>query len=171
MGLAASQVRLLSLTSRQHSLENQAQRLQNCKMQLANDSDKVYRTYLNALNDTALKTRQTNNETGDSCWINGSINNLMRYNTSASTTGNVFYVQDMETGKLYVPEEIGKNYDSVTSARDFAGKFGITYTEVDHNEDVKINYNKALEKGWDKIMTEASLNEYYTARAKDEQVQ
>lgn len=121
MGLAASQVRLLSLTSRQHSLENQAQRLQNCKMQLANDSDKVYRTYLNALNDTALKTRQTNNETGDSCWINGSINNLMRYNTSASTTGNVFYVQDMETGKLYVPEEIGKNYDSVTSARDFAG--------------------------------------------------
>ena len=170
MGLAASQVRLLSLTSRQHSLENQAQRLQNCKMQLANDSDKVYRTYLNALNDTALKTRQTNNETGDSCWINGSINNLMRYNTSASTTGNVFYVQDMETGKLYVPEEIGKNYDSVTSARDFAGKFGITYTEVDHNEDVKINYNKALEKGWDKIMTEASLNEYYTARAKDEQI-
>lgn len=170
MGLAASQVRLLSLTSRQHSLENQAQRLQNCKMQLSNDSDKVYKTYLNALNDTALKTRQTNNETGDSSWISGSINNLMRYNTSSTTSGNVFYVQDMATGKLYVPEEIGKNYDGVTSARDFAGKFGITYTEVDHNEDIKINYQKALDKGWNNIMTEATLNEYYVAKANDAQI-
>ena len=111
MGLAASQARLLSLTSRQHTLEYDAQRLMNNKMRLANDSDKAYQVYVNALSDTALKTIQYNKETGGSTWINGSINNLLRYQTSEKTNGFVFYVQDMNNGKLHVPEEIGNKYD------------------------------------------------------------
>jgi len=167
VGLAASQARLLSLTNRQHTVENEAQRLQNFKMRLSNDSDKAYQVYLNALNETSLKTLQTSNETGDSTWIRGSINNLMRYGTSDNTTGSVFYVQDLETGKLYVPDAVGQKYDAATDARNFAEQFGITYTVKDLNEDVKINYQKALDKGWDTIMNESTLDAYYQAKAKD----
>ena len=167
MGLSASQVRLLSLTSRQHAIEGEAQRLQNYKMRLANDSDRAYRVYLNALNDTSLKTLQTNRETGDSCWINGSINNLIRYQTSDTTTGKVFYVQDLETGKLHIPKELGNKFDIATDARNFAEQFGITYKEVDHNEDLKIHYNEAIKNGWNNIISAADYELYLAAVNKD----
>lgn len=170
MGLAASQVRLLSLTSRQHSIENQAEYLQNCKVRLANDSDQVYQVYLNALDETLLKTMQTSTETGDSSWIDGSIYNLLRYETSDTTTGNVFYVQDILSGKLYIPEEMGKKYDASVDAMNFAEQYGITYTLVDYNEDVLINYQKALDNGWDSIMDETTLTAYYTAANKDSSI-
>lgn len=163
MGLAASQTRLLSLTARQHTVEHNAQRIQNNKMRLSNDSDRVYQVYLNALNDTALKTLQTSSETGDTCWINGNINNLMRWGTSDSTTGNVFYVQDISTGKLYVPKAIGEKYDIATDARNFAEQFGITYTQVDNNQDIKNNYNNAIALGWDRIMEDGIYAQYLEA--------
>ena len=50
MGMSASQARLLSLTARQHDVELRAQKLQADKLRLAADSDRVYLTYLNALN-------------------------------------------------------------------------------------------------------------------------
>lgn len=177
MGLAASQVRLLSLTSRQHSVESEAQRLQNFKLQLANNSDAVYQTYLNALDATILQTQQTD-AYGDTSWISGSIINLMRYNASEDTSGDIFYVQDVETGKLYVTEELGAAYDSVTASgdaeadgRSFAELFGITYELKDYNEDILINYQKALDNGWDTLMDETLLEEYTTACANDAYIQ
>ena len=55
MGLAATQVRLLSLTARQHAVEYSAQRIQAQKLQLANESDKVYSDYLQALDATKIQ--------------------------------------------------------------------------------------------------------------------
>ncbi|MCD8378403.1 MAG: hypothetical protein LUB59_06415 [Candidatus Gastranaerophilales bacterium] len=55
MGLAASQVRLLSLTARQHAVEYDAQRIEAQKLQLSNDSDEVYNTYLDALDATKIQ--------------------------------------------------------------------------------------------------------------------
>ena len=55
MGLAASQARLLSLTARQHTLEYNAQKIEAAKLQLANDSDDVYNTYLEALDATKIQ--------------------------------------------------------------------------------------------------------------------
>ena len=174
VGLAASQVRLLSLTNRQHSIELEAQRLENFKLQLANDSDRVYQTYLNALDETTIKTLQTDNDTGETSWIKGTINNLMRYNTSEDTSGTVFYVQDISTGKLYIPEELGENYDEVaatgdleTDCRSYAELFGITYTREDYNEDILINYQNAIDNGWDTIMTSEEYDEYNSAIAYD----
>ena len=42
MGLAASQLRLLSLTARIHDVEYQAQMIQSAKLQLAIQEDEVY---------------------------------------------------------------------------------------------------------------------------------
>ena len=175
MGLAASQVRLLSLTSRQHSIEGEAHRLQANKLRLSNDSDTAYMKYLNALDDTFLKTRQVKNDTGAASWIDASINNLLRYQTSDETTGQVFYVQDIGTGKLYIPTEIGNKFDSSTGMREFvmACDPSIEYEEVIENENIEKNYKLMLSKGYDKIIAptieESNLliAEYYSAKEKE----
>lgn len=181
MGLASSQARLLSLTSRQHTIEANAQRLMSEKMRLSNSSDAVYQKYMNALDETALKTRQTN-DVGETSWIDGSINNLMRYNASDNTSGTVFYVQDMDSGKLYVPKEVFDNYNNLTAATvptgydytdamKFATLFGVEYKRIDNNEDILINYNQAIEKGWDKALTDEQYDKYTVEANKDKDIQ
>ena len=181
MGLASSQARLLSLTSRQHTIEANAQRLMSEKMRLSNSSDAVYQKYMNALDETALKTRQTN-DVGETSWIDGSINNLMRYNASDNTTGSVFYVQDMDSGKLYVPKEVFDNYNNLTAATvpagydytdamKFATLFGVEYKRIDNNEDILINYNEAIEKGWDNALTDEQYDKYTVEANKDKDIQ
>ena len=54
MGMAASQARLLSLTARIHDVEYQAQSIQNAKVALATQQDKVYEDYQKALDATTL---------------------------------------------------------------------------------------------------------------------
>ena len=58
MGMAASQARLLMLTSRLHDVELKAQQLQNAKLQLSTQQDAVYEDYQKALDATTL-TMQT----------------------------------------------------------------------------------------------------------------
>ena len=58
MGLAASQARLLNLTSRMHDIEYKAQKLEAQKLQMANESTQVYLEYENALNLTKLQLKQ-----------------------------------------------------------------------------------------------------------------
>lgn len=181
MGLASSQARLLSLTSRQHAVEARAQRLLSDKIRLSNDSDAAYQKYMNVLEDTALKTRQTN-DVGETFWIDGNINNLMRYKAAENTGGSVFYVQDLETGKLYVPQEVFDNYNNLTAATvpaghdyedamKFATLFGVEYVKVDENEDIKINYERAVAQGWNNSLTDAQYYQYSEALAKDDEVQ
>lgn len=55
MGLSSSQARMLTLTARQHSIEYQAQRVQAMKLQLANESDQVYKNYLERLDATKVQ--------------------------------------------------------------------------------------------------------------------
>jgi hypothetical protein len=49
MGLSSSQARLLNLTSRMHQIEYNAARIEAMKLQMANESDKAYDEYLEAL--------------------------------------------------------------------------------------------------------------------------
>lgn len=181
MGLASSQARLLSLTSRQHTIEANAQRLMSEKMRLSNSSDAVYQKYMNALDETALKTRQTN-DVGETSWIDGSINNLMRYNAPDDTSGTVFYVQDMDSGKLYVPKEVFDNYNNLTAATvptgydytdamKFATLFGIEYNRVDNNADILRNYQEAINNGWDNALTDEQYNKYTVEANKDKDIQ
>ena len=55
MGLASSQARLLNLTTRMHQIEYKAAKLEAEKLQMANESDKVYDTYLEALESTKVQ--------------------------------------------------------------------------------------------------------------------
>ncbi|MCD8378473.1 MAG: hypothetical protein LUB59_06775 [Candidatus Gastranaerophilales bacterium] len=55
MGLSSSQARLLTLTGRMHDIEYKAARLEAQKLQMANESARVYETYLNALDATKIQ--------------------------------------------------------------------------------------------------------------------
>lgn len=62
MGLAASQARLLNLTARMHDIEYKAQNLEAQKLQMANESDKVYSEYEDALNATKIQYKTIQND-------------------------------------------------------------------------------------------------------------
>ena len=112
MGLAASQTRLLSFTARLHSIEAKAEYILGNKKRLSNDTDAVYAKYIQAMDSVTIKSKQINSETGATTWINGSLANLMRYQTSDNTSGDVFYVQNLSSGKLYMPKEICDKYNA-----------------------------------------------------------
>ena len=58
--MSASQARLLTITARLHDVEYQAQSIQNAKIQLATQEDKIQQEYLDALDATTL-TYKTDN--------------------------------------------------------------------------------------------------------------
>lgn len=153
MGLAASQARLISLTSRQHSVEYNAQRLLNRKMELSNDSDAVYARYMDALDSVKITTKQTNSD-GRSTWIAGNINNLMRIGASENTTGEVFYLQKLDTGELYVPDNIVNDFEASTDIYDFVSRASggeVSYTEAILNSYIEEEYNEAIANGWNNL--------------------
>ncbi len=184
MGLASSQARLLSLTSRQHAIEGTAQRLLSEKLRLSNQSDDAYQKYMNVLDETTLKTLFVNN-VGEKSWIAGNINNLMRLNAPDDTSGTPFFVQDLTSGKLYVPQDIADSYDDYlnlsantipvgheyTEAMKFATIFGVEYEKIDLNEDILKAYDNALANGWDKALTDDQFKTYLNNKNKDNEIQ
>ena len=135
MGLAASQARLLSLTARQHTVEGRAQYLQAQKLRLANESDRVYENYVNALDATSLQTK-TYDSKGKVHWVDGSLNNLMRYDADDKSLGNVYYVQDINDGKLYMPQTITNAYDkSGNDLFNFLDELHVKYEKNVHQDE------------------------------------
>ncbi|MCD8377968.1 MAG: hypothetical protein LUB59_04175 [Candidatus Gastranaerophilales bacterium] len=55
MGLSSSQARLLDLTARMHQIEYKAAKLEAQKLQMANESTRVYEEYLEALDKTKIQ--------------------------------------------------------------------------------------------------------------------
>lgn len=88
MGLAASQARLLTLTSRMHAIEYKAQKLEAEKLQLANDSDQVYNTYLNALDATKVQYRFVNDD-GSTAFSNATFAEMKKAGFLFSVNGTV----------------------------------------------------------------------------------
>ena len=135
MGLAASQARLLSLTARQHTVEGRAQYLQAQKLRLANDSDRVYENYVNALDATSIQTKSYDSN-GKVHWLDGSLNNLMRYDADNKSLGNIYYVQDINSGKLYMPTNLVNAYNSSNNdVFQFLNNIGIKYEKDVYNNE------------------------------------
>ena len=55
MGLSSSQARLLNLTARMHQIEYKAAKVEAMKLQMANESTRVYEEYLEALDKTKIQ--------------------------------------------------------------------------------------------------------------------
>lgn len=106
MGLAASQARLLMLTSRIHDVEYQAQMIQNAKLELAMREDEVYRKYTEALDATTLtfKDMQGNR-------IAASFNNLAGEGSiNNNIAGDKQYMFRDSSDNLIVPQSLYNSY-------------------------------------------------------------
>ena len=165
MGLAASQARLLSLTARQHTVEHRAQYLQAQKLRLANDSDRVYEKYINALDATQIETRAYDKE-GKVHWLEGSYNNLMRYTADDKSAGNVYYVQDIDDGKLYMPQEVCKAYEGAGGDLfNFLDAMNIRYTKDVHTDEyiaAQQVVENDIKKGWNIKPYDTDFTSEYT---------
>lgn len=169
MGLAASQARLLSLTARQHTVEGRAQYLQAQKLRLANESDRVYENYVNALDATSIQTKSYDSN-GKVHWLDGSLNNLMRYDADDKSLGNIYYVQDINSGKLYMPTNLVNAYNSSNNdVFQFLNNIGIKYEkDVYNNEymDALKTVNAYKNEGYDTFpYSQAQVETYKSLRS------
>ena len=83
MGLSSSQARLLSLTGRMHQIEYKAQKLEAEKLQLANETRRVYEDYLNALEMIKIQNKILNTD-GSVTFIDATYNNFIGKKISKS---------------------------------------------------------------------------------------
>ena len=169
MGLAASQARLLSLTAIQHTVEGRAQYLQAQKLRLANESDRVYENYVNALDATSIQTKSYDSN-GKVHWLDGSLNNLMRYDADDKSLGNIYYVQDINSGKLYMPTNLVNAYNSSNNdVFQFLNNMGIKYEkDVYNNEymDALRTVNAYKNEGYDTFpYSQAQVETYKSLRS------
>ena len=89
MGLSSSQARLLTLTSRMHQIEYKAAKLEAQKLQMANESTRVYEEYLDALEATKVQVKTLNSDGS------ASYKDISSY---ADFTSAGFAIQFIDTG-------------------------------------------------------------------------
>lgn len=118
MGMAASQVRLLALTSRKHDNELQTMRLSNEKVALSNEMSTISKNYQNALNSKVLKWSNNAGAT----YVDLSYNNLMTPGTMNQYSP---YLLTDQSGMVIVDEKYKKYAEMIsengTAGGDWAG--------------------------------------------------
>ena len=119
MGMSSSQARLLTLTSRLHSIEHKAQKLEAEKLRLANDSDRVYENYLRALDATKIQYSCLQQD-GTMAFKNATLANLENGavpSYTGETSKNTYLLYDGANNKVLVTPE-------------FAAEYGITGSDI-----------------------------------------
>ena len=110
MGMAASQARLLSITSRMSDNELRAQLINNAKMRLTEDSSKASEKYINALNKTELM--MSNKDTlGNEMYQQLTFQNLTAYSAYNNQYGLI-----NKSGELVVSELDAAKYEQAIAA-------------------------------------------------------
>ncbi len=114
MGLSSSQARLLNLTARMHQIEYKAARLEAQKLQMANESKRVYEDYLNALDATKIQYKSLNTD--------GSVtyHDASYYDLCFGSSSEQYGLFSVENGFMYVPQAIKTAYENSDSAEEFA---------------------------------------------------
>lgn len=92
MGLSSSQARLLNITARVHQIEYKAAKLEAAKLQMANESTRVYEEYLEALDKTKIqyKILTTDGSTTYTDISNYAAFVSAGYGIKVSSTGTVY---------------------------------------------------------------------------------
>lgn len=106
MGMAASQARLLTLTSRLQDIEYKAQNIESQKIALATQQDKLYQDYCDALDATKIQVAFSNGD-GTRRFVDANFstvcgydaNRFMQYSLTNNKTGNV--IVDDKTAEAY----------------------------------------------------------------------
>ncbi len=121
MGLAASQARLLSLTARMHDIEYKAQKLQAQKLQMANQSQKVYEEYEDALNKTKIQYK-TIGADGSAAFKDATVRALV---TATGEAKSDYIMHNIATNQMYCTQAQIDNFTAagMTGTEDEAKAF------------------------------------------------
>ena len=106
MGMAASQARLLTLTSRLHDVEYKAQNLMSQKIALATQKDELYQDYCDALDATKIQVRF--NDGASTKYVDANFSTLFGYNENRMSQ---YTLTDSKTGKVIVDDFTAKMYE------------------------------------------------------------
>lgn len=145
MGLAASQVRLLQLTSRQHRIEYQAQKIQAQKLQLSNESDAAYNKYMTALDAKKVQYKYIGND-GSITYKDANYNSMFKWHKSDDENGvqNLYALERVKTGTLILDS------NTIKVAKDIFNLPTPTYNDIkklpEYNKLTEDEYNKDNEK-------------------------
>ena len=110
MGMAASQARLLSITSRMSDNELRAQLINNAKIRLTEDSSKASEKYINALNQTQLMMSNKDFQ-GNDLYQQLTYNNLTAYSSYNNQYGLI-----NKSGEMVVTELEAAKYEQALAA-------------------------------------------------------
>nr|MCR5265313.1 hypothetical protein [Cyanobacteria bacterium RUI128] len=111
--------RLLTLTARMHDIELRSQRIQAEKLRLANESDKVYANYLQALDAKKLQYKAIKSD--GSIEFRDADLKIMENRIVSDYTGETAYetlfLQD-PSGKIVVTPEVARKYELTASGNE-----------------------------------------------------
>ena len=124
MGMAASQARLLTLTSRLHDVEYKAQNIESQKIALATQKDELYQNYCDALDAKKIQVA-FNNGDGTRNFIDATFSTMCTYNEDRFKQ---YSLKDAQSGKVIVDSKTFEIY------KDFnTDKYAFAYAMLDMN--------------------------------------
>jgi len=141
MGLAASQAKLLSLTSRISSNELRAQDITRAKTRLSDETDAVHKKYTAALDNKQL-TYLKYDEDGNQKYVHLTGHELTSYSPLKNQFGLI-----NSAGQILVSETDAANYQNSSNVNEFLEKYG--FPPIDTGKTYKVTnpaYTEAYEK-------------------------
>lgn len=140
MGMAASQARLLSLTSRLHDVELKAQSIESQKIALATQKDELYENYCNALDATKYQIAFMGSDGTGKCWEIASFSNMCTY--KGKDRYQDYALKDTRTGYLYESHDVVENYNK------FSGdKYAFAWAMLGYAD----NMSDPLDPSWSEV--------------------
>lgn len=131
MGLAASQAKLLSITSRLSDNELRSQSITAAKMALANKTSEASRKYINALNQNEFIYR-TYDDNGNQAYTALTGAQLTTYSPLKNQYGII-----NSQGQILVSEADATNFINSTTKNEFLAKYGIDYVDTEKTQTVE----------------------------------
>ena len=141
MGMSSSQARLLNLTSRMHQIEYKAAKLEAEKLQMANQSSRVYNEYLEALDKTSINVNILGQ---DASITNTPITADMIYQYGGLSDQYALVTKD---NKTLISSELHEKYKNTNSLSEFLANIGIndTFQQTVHHSDPNPAYQNAVQ--------------------------
>lgn len=141
MGMSSSQARLLNLTSRMHQIEYKAAKIEAEKLQMANESNRVYEEYLEALD---AQTININMLAADATITNTPLTADMIYNYGELRDQYALVTTD---DKTLISSTLHNQYNNTNSLLDFLSGLGLndTYQQTIHHSEPNNAYQAAVQ--------------------------
>ncbi len=131
MGMSASQVRMLSLTSRLSDIELSAQSISNSKIRLADASTDASKNYQEALD----KQKLTVFNSTTSAYVDANAYNLTTYN-AISTLDKQRFLSD-SSNRILVTDDVYEAWQNAGDLNQFLTALGIELDEANQDYDLR----------------------------------